>query len=660
MAKILRDLLDATEPIFSLSLRQLEKASGDTAEDARLIGEISEKMIRATRSLGLDPADTTGRELYQALMSKVAEDNVRVTKLIGGTDPDDVDEMVPLMVAAVDKMNINRSCWVLKHSVAKQLLKQMPPEKLMAHLGYRSIDSMLKHEDIDEVYTALRFSEGSEWLNTYNELFKTVKPSDFEVRDIRIIVMDHKKYVDLAEHFVEKKLHNITHTKEMGVIVVVPMHHRRMKGITLKSLPLMFHYINEIRLYSAFFKLKQVNRNFGETVVQTLIADPGTASEMAGSKVHWRVIQRYFGKMKDEHHPEAFEPHVHPEDLHWRRAEELLAQLDPEMEFWQGLDYVGKLYDGQPITFNLMDVSLGYSNSIGYADRYVYHFRESLWNEIFMRYMGKKNLENQILQQLDNDMIAPEKLPLPQKTKTQIIEQKHRESDVMLRKKMIDAAEGRLIGVSEEFTRAFDILEKYEKVVTIFGSARTPSDDQSYKDTYEIAGRLATRGYAVVTGGGGGIMAAANQGASDNGGASIGFNIKLPTEQHLNPYVTEHYQFEHFFGRKVAMTLEMSAYVYCPGGFGTLDELFEIVTLQQTGKIQRVPIILFGKKFWDPMMKYIKKTFLDEYKTVNAADLKLMTITDDIDEVVRIIVKHEGDKHEPPKGAVPGARKKSK
>jgi hypothetical protein len=269
---------------------------------------------------------------------------------------------------------------------------------------------MLKHENIDEVYTALRFSEGGEWLNQYNELFKTIKPSDFETRDISLVIMDHDKYVDLATHFVEKKLHNITHTKEMGVIVVVPMHTDRMKGITLKSLPLIFHYINEIRLYSSFFKLKQVNHNFGETVVQTLIADPGAASQMAGTHVHWRVIQRYFGKMKDENHPEAFEPHVHPEDLHWRRAEEMLAQLDPEMKFWEELDYVGRMVDGWPITFNLMDVSLGYSNDVPYKDRYVYHFRESLWNEIFMRYMGHANLENQILKQLDNDMISPEAL----------------------------------------------------------------------------------------------------------------------------------------------------------------------------------------------------------------------------------------------------------
>jgi len=411
MAKILRDLLDAEEPIFSLSLRQLEKASGGHGTDARLIGEMAEKMRSGAEHIGLDPSDTTDRELYSGMLAQIERDNERVTKLIGGTDPDDVKVNVPLIVAAVEAMDINRACWVLKRSVAKKLLGTMQPKKLMAHLGYRSVDSMLKHENIDEVYTAIRFSEGSEWLNKFDELFKRVKPSDFETREISIVIMDHDKYVDLATHFVEKKLHNITHTKEMGVIVVVPMHVERMKGITLKSLPLIFHYINEIRLYSAFFKLKQVNKNFGETVVDTLIADPGDAAQMAGNNVHWRVIQRYYGKMKDESHPEAFEPHVHPEDLHWRKAEENLALLDPEMKFWCDKDYVAKIADdGLPLTFNMMDVSLGYSNGEKYDTRYVYHFRESLWNEIFMRYMGHKNLENSILKQLDNDMIAPEML----------------------------------------------------------------------------------------------------------------------------------------------------------------------------------------------------------------------------------------------------------
>ncbi len=411
MSKFLRDLLDAEEPLFSLSVKDLEKASGHQGVDAKLIGDITRETHEAMRSVGLDHTNTTGKEFYQALLARIASDNERVTKIVGGKDSDDVRHIVPFLVAAANKVEFNRKVFVLKHEKAKELLRKMPPQKLMERLGYSDVEDLFNGENFSEMYTALRFSEGPEWLNEYDELFKTVSAEDYEERDIEIVVMDHDKYVDLAEHFVEKKLHNVTHTKELGVIVVVPMKAERVKGLTLKTLPLLFHYLNEVKLYSTFFKLKSKStKHFGETVMETLIADPGKAAQMAGSHVHWRVIQRYFGKLKDESHMEAFEPHVQPEDLHWRRAEELLYQIDPEMKFWKDRDWVGMNFDSRPVTLNFVDVALSYSNDISYEDRYVYHFRESLWNELFSRYMGMANLEHQILRQLDNDMIAPEKL----------------------------------------------------------------------------------------------------------------------------------------------------------------------------------------------------------------------------------------------------------
>lgn len=410
MAKILRDLLDAEEPIFSQSIRQLEQASGRPSADVRLIAELTEKSHVAMRTLGLDPANTTGQEYYQSLLARMHDDNERVTKMLGATDSSDVRDLVPRLIKAADEVTFDRKVFVLKHSKAKNLLRKMPPQKLMQKLGYDTVEALFDGEDFDELYTALRFSEGAEWLNAYNELFKRVTADDYEQRDIRILAMDHDKYVDLAEHFTQKKLHNVTHTKELGVIVVVPLRDTHSKGLTLKTLPLLLHYLNEIKLYSSFFKLKAKKANFGKVVVNTLIADPGNASQMAGQYVHWRVIQRYFGKLKDESHKEAFEPHVHPEDLHWRRAEDLLYQIDPEMSFWKDNDYVGMSFDNKPITLNFVDVSLSYANNMTYDDRYVYHFRESLWNEIFIRYMSYPNLEQQILQQLDNDMIAPERL----------------------------------------------------------------------------------------------------------------------------------------------------------------------------------------------------------------------------------------------------------
>lgn len=411
MSSFLRDLLDGEEPLFSLSLKDLEKASGHQGVDARLIGDITRKTHQAIRELGLDSTNTTGKELYHALLARIEDDNQRVTKIVGGKDSDDVRHMVPFLVAAANKVKFNRKVFVLKFDKAKDLLRQHPPEKLIAHLGYSNIEEMFEQENFAEMYTALRFSEGSDWLNQYDELFKTVTADDYEERNIEIIIMDHDKYVDLATHFVAKKLHNVTHTKELGVIVVVPMHAERSKGLTLKTLPLLLHYLNEVKLYSTFFKLKsKTAKHFGEIVMDTLIADTGKAAQMVGQHVHWRVIQRYFGKLKDESHLEAFEPHVQPEDLHWRRAENLLYQLDPEMKFWKDRDWVGMNFDGLPVSLNFVDVALSYSNEIPYQQRYVYHLRESLWNELFARYMGMPNLEHQILRQLDNDMIAPEKL----------------------------------------------------------------------------------------------------------------------------------------------------------------------------------------------------------------------------------------------------------
>jgi uncharacterized protein (TIGR00730 family) len=643
MAKFLSNLLDAEEPIFTEAIRQLEDISGRHGADVKLIGDITSMAHENLRSLGLNPAASTGPEVYHALLGRVESDIKRLVGIIGAdvAKMDDVRYLVPYMVDAANSVDFNRKVFVIRRDRAKDLLRQMPPKNLMQKLGYGDIEEMFDNEDFDEIYTALRFSEGPEWLTEYNELFKQVTPEDYEERDLRIVVMDHDKYVDLASHFVQKKLHNVTHTKEMGIIVVVPMHARKMRGLVLKTLPLLFHYMNEVKLYSTFFKLKSAKPHFGKTVVDTLIADPGTGSQMVGKRIHWRVIQRYLAKHKEDSDIStiAFEPHVHPEDLHWRRAEDLLFQLDPELEFWKDRDYVGFNYDGFPVAFNLFDVSFAYSNKASYEDRYAYHMRESLWNEIFIRYMGFKNLADQILSQLDNEAIAPERLPVvkPAQHKKSKVRKDKKDKNLLVRKRLIDAAEGRLDDVVDEFEQVFEMLAKHEKTVTIFGSARKPQDDNVTQGAYDLAARMSREGFAVVTGGGAGVMEAANRGAYEAGGESIGLNILLPFEQQLNEYTTDSFQFQHFFGRKVAMTLDSSAFIYFPGGFGTFDELFEILALQQTRKIDRTPIVLVGSDFWRPFDAAIREVMLDRYATIEYEDTELYRIYDNYDDIVEYI-----------------------
>lgn len=177
-----------------------------------------------------------------------------------------------------------------------------------------------------------------------------------------------------------------------------------------------------------------------------------------------------------------------------------------------------------------------------------------------------------------------------------------------------------------EFEKAFKILKKYPARVTFFGSARTSENDPLYKKAEETAALLASEGYAIVSGGGGGIMEAANKGATSAGGFAIGFNIVLPHEQKLNPYTTEHLAFHYFFTRKVMMTFYAHAFVFFPGGFGTLDELFEVITLIQTHKMPRVPIILVGSRYWNDLDGFIKKHLLNE-GMITAGDEALYHIT---------------------------------
>ncbi len=198
----------------------------------------------------------------------------------------------------------------------------------------------------------------------------------------------------------------------------------------------------------------------------------------------------------------------------------------------------------------------------------------------------------------------------------------------------------RVFKIMSEFVEGFDIIRRYGLAVTFFGSARASLEDNVYAHAEELAGRLAKKGFAVITGGSSGVMQAANKGAFEAGGVSVGLNINLPDLQIYNPYLTERFGFDHFFVRKVMLTYASEVYVYFPGGFGTLDEFFEIVTLVQSKKIRKIPIILFGKEYWEPLLAFIEKTLYQEHAAIDESDMKLYTLVDSVDEAYDYIVTH--------------------
>ena len=197
----------------------------------------------------------------------------------------------------------------------------------------------------------------------------------------------------------------------------------------------------------------------------------------------------------------------------------------------------------------------------------------------------------------------------------------------------------RVFRIMAEFVQGFELLREHDLAATFWGSARTHPEDRYYKDAEALAAKLAKKGFSIISGGGPGIMEASNVGAYKVGGKSVGLNIQLPFEQKLNPYTTQSLNFDFFFSRKVMLTFASEVYVYFPGGFGTLDELFEIITLIQTKKIEPIPVLLFGRDYWEPLIRFFEKDLLKKHQTISPEDLDIFHVVDDVDEAYKYIIK---------------------
>ncbi len=196
----------------------------------------------------------------------------------------------------------------------------------------------------------------------------------------------------------------------------------------------------------------------------------------------------------------------------------------------------------------------------------------------------------------------------------------------------------RIFKIMSEFVDGFTFLAGMPKSVTFFGSARLTEEHPFARQARDLAQRLAEKGYAIVTGGGPGIMEAANHGACDGNSDSVGLNIQLPSEQRINRYVRRSMSFNYFFSRKVMLQFSADAYIFFPGGFGTLDEFFELITLVQTGKHDRAtPVILIGRSYWEPLTNWISTELLNRLHTISAPDVQIWTLTDDVEEALQLV-----------------------
>ncbi len=412
MSRVLSHLLAATEPHFSRAISDLEEATGRKSVDVALTATIVSTVHRKMRELGLDPTDTTGQELYHCLQALVAKHDAFLSKAIGTDAQASASEQLQAIANCANSVDIPRATWAIKHSVLKRLAKANPPKKVMKVLGYRSIDSMLKREPIEELLAAGRCLESATWNKKLVSSYKKLTPGDFETRAIQVVLLSDSRWGKAFDTYIAQSKQNIGHLKEAGIIVILPLPVHHLRGAVITILPLVLHYINEIRMYSTFFKMQQVRPDFGQVVVDALLHDNTSTVKFAGQDVHWRIIQRHFGGQDPERHPELFEPHVQPDDFHWRKAESVLYWLEPALQFWEELDYVAALFGQQIVSLSLLDNAVSYCNGLDYGQQFTGHFQASLWNEIYQQYIGREQFEHQVLEQLNEQVLRPEGLEL--------------------------------------------------------------------------------------------------------------------------------------------------------------------------------------------------------------------------------------------------------
>ncbi|MEO6761046.1 MAG: hypothetical protein ABI220_01555 [Candidatus Saccharimonadales bacterium] len=406
MSRILSELLGVNESDFRINLAQLERVAGSPRADIRLQSQIERQTRAKIRKLGLDPDDTSGTELYAALSERFKADEVRLRQSISISDNADSSQILDKIKLVLEKLEISTDCFVVKPTVMRKLIKKIPPKITMKKLGYRSVDSMLKHEPIAQLLVAAGVYETEDWQRKRLIAYKNLSSTDFEIRPITFYLPNTKKWPELASQFVSRNKHNMMPVNELGAVVIMPLG-QDLPGLAITTILLAFEYINEMRSLSSFLKLQQVRPGFGDIFVEAITSEPLTGVELAGRPLPWRIIQRFYGRGRHDYHPELFEPHVQPEDLTWHEAEQTLTGLHGALEFWQDGQMLALLDQGQPVSFNMLDVALSVCNRLPYGDRIVHYMRQSVWHELLSGYLHQESLEAIILGQL-NQQLLPE------------------------------------------------------------------------------------------------------------------------------------------------------------------------------------------------------------------------------------------------------------
>ncbi|MEX1063971.1 MAG: hypothetical protein WD898_00410 [Candidatus Paceibacterota bacterium] len=415
--KLARLLRSKPEFLFELE-KKMDAYTGKSGVMDKVLEENDLLVNRTLQELGLDRNECRAKIVYDALVQRLTHMDEHIFKVLDKPDLSKLSMNCGKLCEIAIQLNEPKKGFFIKREKATEMLEQFPPQNLLDFFGYGSVRELIEKEGFASVFSSLRFAQDKDWMHKFfDEAYSNLSADDFEERDVELKVLE-LKWLDVAEKFLDKKYHNLSHLKEFGVIFVVPLK-IDTPGETLRMFTLMLHYLNEVPFYSKLFRKYSKDSDFSDKLKSLLRGDVSEDPIPESKHLSFRIVQRYLAK-DDEQDFRLAEPHFNPEVEHWFRAENDLAKLSkmPESEahqfgYWQGLDFVGDFFkdglggmgkgDEVLISFDLIDLvmSLVQKGEI----KYLYHQQEALWNKIFIEYLGRGKMEELVEDNIVNGFI---------------------------------------------------------------------------------------------------------------------------------------------------------------------------------------------------------------------------------------------------------------
>ena len=396
----LAQLLEVPEVSIAKAIAKLEDLSGYPSQDVRLLAEMKANLRSKVHDLKLDPNDTTAKELYHALLGRLEKDISHFDRAIFSRVTNTSHKGADSLAVLLKHSPMNNQVWALKISIAKQLLRQNPPRRLMKLLHYRSLESMLKRQNIGQLYGALPAAESAGYLKNLSKSYSRLGPDSFENRNIEFVLMSENPWRKLSHNKV------VSGVPQVGVIAIwLPP--KSLNRSSFTQFFLILGAMEELRLQSLVLKLRQTSAGFSKQAASIFEGNLGFPAQIASQKISWSSLHQHLKHQSDAQY-QLLEPYLHSDDFNHPSANEVLADLHPAFRWWQTANHTAAHYKDRPVSLNLLDVFHNHIYQLPYKSRTAHHFQQSLWDELIYRYLKHPAIETHILDQLDNNFLQPE------------------------------------------------------------------------------------------------------------------------------------------------------------------------------------------------------------------------------------------------------------